>query len=195
MTWEAGPTGKRGRQPDYSDAAIRTCLTMRVLFGMALGQIAPGNATGPSDHGEEGSPRACCGGSVWIGRCRISARSAAARRHRRRPSPAAGRTAPLPLLVDSTGIRAEGEGEWNARKHGGAKRRGRHDRSDPWRAMAHGARSPSGSTGRRWTSGQPGSPPAGSAMRPYCRVAGPDPARSGDRHRHRRRCLRHPQVP
>ena len=27
MTWEAAPTGKRGRQPDYSDAAIQTCLT------------------------------------------------------------------------------------------------------------------------------------------------------------------------
>jgi transposase len=24
MTWEAAPTGKRGRQPDYSDAAIQT---------------------------------------------------------------------------------------------------------------------------------------------------------------------------
>jgi hypothetical protein len=36
MTWEAAPTGKRGRQPDYSDAAIQTCLTMKVLFGMAL---------------------------------------------------------------------------------------------------------------------------------------------------------------
>lgn len=30
---------------------------------------------------------------------------------------------PLNLLIDSTGIRAEGEGEWNARKHGGPKRR------------------------------------------------------------------------
>ncbi|MFV0245446.1 MAG: IS5 family transposase, partial [Qingshengfaniella sp.] len=32
---------------------------------------------------------------------------------------------PLNLLIDSTGIKAEGEGEgeWNARKHGGAKRR------------------------------------------------------------------------
>ena len=27
MAWEAAPTGKRGRQPDYSDAAIQTCLT------------------------------------------------------------------------------------------------------------------------------------------------------------------------
>ena len=38
MTWEGAPTGKRGRQPDYSDAAIQTCLTMKVLFGMALRQ-------------------------------------------------------------------------------------------------------------------------------------------------------------
>jgi hypothetical protein len=36
MIWEAAPTGKLGRQPDYSDAAIQTCLTMKVLFGMAL---------------------------------------------------------------------------------------------------------------------------------------------------------------
>ena len=26
-------------------------------------------------------------------------------------------------MIDSTGIKVEGEGEWNARKHGGAKRR------------------------------------------------------------------------
>ena len=38
MTWEAKPTGKRGRQPIYNDAAIKTCLTMKVLFGMALRQ-------------------------------------------------------------------------------------------------------------------------------------------------------------
>lgn len=38
MIWEAEPSGKRGRQPDNSDAAIQTCLTMNVLFGMALCQ-------------------------------------------------------------------------------------------------------------------------------------------------------------
>ncbi len=27
------------------------------------------------------------------------------------------------LLIDATGIKAEGEGEWNARKHGGSKKR------------------------------------------------------------------------
>ena len=38
MIWEAAPTGKRGRQPDCSDAVIQSCLTMKVLFGMALRQ-------------------------------------------------------------------------------------------------------------------------------------------------------------
>lgn len=30
--------GNRGRQPSYSGPAIQTCLTMKVLFGMALRQ-------------------------------------------------------------------------------------------------------------------------------------------------------------
>ena len=52
MIWAAAPTGRRGRQRDYGDAAIQTCLTMsegvpetirgivsaRTLFGMALRQ-------------------------------------------------------------------------------------------------------------------------------------------------------------
>jgi hypothetical protein len=33
------------------------------------------------------------------------------------------RATELNLLIDSIGIKAEGEGEWNARKHGGSKRR------------------------------------------------------------------------
>ncbi|EBA18686.1 ISSpo9, transposase [Roseobacter sp. SK209-2-6] len=37
--------------------------------------------------------------------------------------PYRGGTGPLNLLIDSTGIKAESEGEWNARKHGGPKRR------------------------------------------------------------------------
>lgn len=41
MSWKATPTGQRGRQPDYNDAAIQTCLTIKVLFGMALRQIEP----------------------------------------------------------------------------------------------------------------------------------------------------------
>ena len=37
--------------------------------------------------------------------------------------PYRGSRGPLHLLVDSTGIKVEGEGEWHARKHGGPKRR------------------------------------------------------------------------
>ncbi len=37
--------------------------------------------------------------------------------------PYRGSMGPLHLLIDSTGIKAEGEGEWHARKHGGPKRR------------------------------------------------------------------------
>ena len=37
--------------------------------------------------------------------------------------PYRGSRGPLHLLIDSTGIKVEGEGEWHARKHGGPKRR------------------------------------------------------------------------
>jgi transposase len=37
--------------------------------------------------------------------------------------PYRGSEGPLHLLIDSTGIKVEGEGEWHARKHGGPKRR------------------------------------------------------------------------
>ena len=41
MTREAAPTGKRGRQPDDSDAVIQTCLTMKGPLDMALRQSEP----------------------------------------------------------------------------------------------------------------------------------------------------------
>lgn len=37
--------------------------------------------------------------------------------------PYRGSDGPLHLLVNSTWIKVEGEGEWNARKHGGTKQR------------------------------------------------------------------------
>lgn len=37
--------------------------------------------------------------------------------------PYRGSDGPLHLMIDSTGIKVEGEGEWNARKHGATKRR------------------------------------------------------------------------
>ena len=38
MEWIPLPTEKRGHQQSFSDAAIQTCLTMKVLFGMPLRQ-------------------------------------------------------------------------------------------------------------------------------------------------------------
>jgi hypothetical protein len=38
MFWAQPPSGKRGRQQQSSDAAIQTCLTLKVLFGMPLRQ-------------------------------------------------------------------------------------------------------------------------------------------------------------
>ena len=110
MTWEAAPTGKRGRQPDYSDAAIQTCLTMKVLFGMALRQT-----TGFV----ESLLRLI--GLDWA----VPDFSTLSRRQKtlKVNVPYRGSDGPLHLLVDSTGIKVEGEGEWNARKHGGSKRR------------------------------------------------------------------------
>ncbi len=110
MTWAAAPTGKRGRQPDYSDAAIQTCLTMKVLFGLALRQT-----TGFV----ESLLRPM--GLDWA----VPDFSTLSRRQKalKVNIPYRGSDGSLHLLVDSTGIKVEGEGEWNARKHGGTKRR------------------------------------------------------------------------
>ena len=37
--WLAAPTGKRGRQAVFCDAAIQTCLTLRALLGLPLRQV------------------------------------------------------------------------------------------------------------------------------------------------------------
>ena len=110
MAWVPPPTGKRGRQPQYSDAAIQTCLMMKVLFGMALRQT-----TGFV----ESLLRLV--GLAWT----VPDFSTLSRRQKTLAVaiPYRGSQGPLNLLIDSTGIKAEGEGEWHARKHGGTKRR------------------------------------------------------------------------
>jgi len=110
MSWRASPTGKRGRQPSFSDAAIQACLTMKVLFGMPLRQTT-------------GFVQSLLKlvGLDWV----VPDFSTLCRRQRTLnvAIPYRGGAGPLNLLIDSTGIKAEGEGEWNARKHGGSKRR------------------------------------------------------------------------
>ena len=110
MAWEAAPSGRRGRQQSYSDAAIQTCLTLKVLFGMALRQTT----------GFVGSLLRLTG-LDWA----VPDFSTLCRRQKtlKVDIPYRGSEGPLHLLIDSTGLKVEGEGEWNARKHGGAKRR------------------------------------------------------------------------
>jgi hypothetical protein len=110
MVWVPPPSGKRGRRHSFSDAAIQTCLTMKVLFGLPLRQT-----TGFV----ESLLRLV--GLDWV----VPDFSTLCRRQRTLNAslPYRGSAGPLHLLIDSTGIKAEGEGEWNARKHGGPKRR------------------------------------------------------------------------
>ncbi len=110
MDWTPPPTGKRGRQQQFSDAAIQTCLTLKVLFGMPLRQT-----TGFV----ESLLRLV--GLNWA----VPDFSTLCRRQKTLNVnlPFRCGTGPLSLLIDSTGIKSEGEGEWNARKHGGPKRR------------------------------------------------------------------------
>jgi len=104
MIREAAPTGTRGRQPDYSDATIQTCLTLRVLFGMALRRT-----TGSV----ESFLRLI--GPGWA----VPDFSTLSRRQKtlKVDIPDRGSDGPLHLLVDSSGIKVEGEGAWNARKN------------------------------------------------------------------------------
>jgi hypothetical protein len=110
MNWHAKPSGKRGRSPTFSDAAIQTCLTMKVLFGMALRQT--------TDFLES---LLRLTGLDWD----VPDFSTICRRQRTLAVniPYRGAKGPLHLLIDSKGIKVEGEGEWNAHKHGGPKRR------------------------------------------------------------------------
>jgi hypothetical protein len=110
MSWDAAPTGKRGRQRTYSDTAIQTCLTMKVLFGMALRQT-----TGFV----ESLLRLV--GLDWT----VPDFSTLSRRQKTLAVniPYRGSTDPLHLLIDSTGTNVKGEGGWHAHKHGGPKGR------------------------------------------------------------------------
>ena len=108
--WHAAPSGKRGGQAVYSDAAIQACLTIKVLFGLPLRQTTGFVAS-----------LLKLAGLDWP----VPDFSTLCRRQRALAVqlPYRGSGGPLHLLVDSTGIKVRGEGEWHARKHGGAKRR------------------------------------------------------------------------
>ena len=110
MEWLAAPSGRRGRPATFSDAAIQTCLTLKALFGLALRQTTGLVAS-----------LLKLAGLPWP----VPDFSTLCRRQKGlivqipyRPS-----TGALHLLIDSTGIKAAGEGEWSTRKHGASRPR------------------------------------------------------------------------
>jgi len=111
-SWRAEPTHRRGAQPVYGDAAIKTVLTLRAVFRLPL----------RSTEGFLRSVLRLAGIALPVPDA-----STLSRRGRNLPVLLAKRKPktdePLVLVVDSTGVKLYGEGEWKVRQHGKAKRR------------------------------------------------------------------------
>ena len=99
MGWHGAPSGNRRRTPTFSDAAIQFCLTIKCLFNLALRQtvgmvqsllrLAGLNRPTPD----------------FSTVCRRQ-------KHLQVVIPYRPTTSGLHLLIDSTGIKMLGEGEW-----------------------------------------------------------------------------------
>ncbi|MBP8285281.1 MAG: IS5 family transposase [Rhodoferax sp.] len=110
MQWYAPASGKRGRQQMFSDAAIQFCLSIKCLFGLALRQSL-GLIQSLLELAKLN----------W----RVPDFSTLSRRQRtlQVQLPYRCSSTALDLLVDSTGIKFLGEGEWKRKKHGAQYRR------------------------------------------------------------------------
>jgi hypothetical protein len=107
--WKAEPCTTRGGQPRYSELAISTALTLRTVFRLALRQT----------EGLIGSIIALLGLDLPApDHTTLSRRAETLELPRPRPG-----TRPIHLLVDSTGLRLSGPGEWLVEKRGSRARR------------------------------------------------------------------------
>jgi hypothetical protein len=108
--WRAEPRTTPGGQPHYSALAITTALMMRTVFGLALRQT----------EGLIGSVVALLGVALAV-----PDHSTLSRRSKTLEVPPLRRlgAGPLHLLVDSTGLKLGGAGEWLVEKHGTSRRR------------------------------------------------------------------------
>ena len=121
--WCAEPCTTRGGQSHYSSLAIRTALTLRAVFRLALRQT----------EGLIGSILQLLGLDLVVPDHSTLSRRAETLEVPR-PIP---RTGPVHLLVDSTGLRLCGPGEWLVEKHGTQRRRS-------WRKLHIGVDAESG---------------------------------------------------
>ena len=110
--WRAEPTHRRGAQPVYADAAIETALTVRLLLHLPL-RSAEGFLR--SVFSRAGIPLPVPDATT------LSRRGAllAVRLPKRRK----GASEKTIIVVDATGVKVYGEGEWKVRQNGKAKRR------------------------------------------------------------------------
>ena len=107
--WKAKPRTTRGGQPRYSQLAISTALTLRAVFRLALRQT----------EGLIGSIIGLFGLDLAVpDHTTLSRRAETLEMPRTRPG-----TRPIHLLVDSTGLRLCGPGEWLVGKQGSRARR------------------------------------------------------------------------
>ena len=108
--WRAEPRRTRGGQPHYSALAIRTALTLRAVFRLALRQT----------EGLIGSILQLLGLDLAVpDHSTLSRRAETLAIAQLSPNS----RGPVHLLVDSTGLRLCGPGEWLVEKHGTRKRR------------------------------------------------------------------------
>jgi len=104
-------SGKRGASDTYSDLAIQACLSIKVVFGLPLRQTQ-GFVT--SVLGLLGLDLPTPDYST------LSRRQS----HLAVPLPRSfSGDEPIHVVVDSTGLKVFGEGEWQVKKHGASKRR------------------------------------------------------------------------
>jgi hypothetical protein len=107
--WAAEPRTTRGGQPWDSPLAILTALTLRAVFRLAYRQA----------EGLIGSIIGLLGLILRVpDHTTLSRRSATLAVPRLQPTSSDGGARPLHLLVDSTGLKLCGAGEWLVEKHG-----------------------------------------------------------------------------
>src|SRR3982750_4100237 len=115
--WAAEPRTTRGGQPWYSPLAILTALTLRAVFRLAFRQT----------EGLIGSVVGLLGLALRVPDHTTLSRRAATLEVPRPPrsgsAVAGGEAEPMHLLVDSTGLKLCGAGEWLVEKHGTRTRR------------------------------------------------------------------------
>src|SRR3954452_1399656 len=124
--WKASPRTGRGGRPAYSDLAILTGLTLKAvvrlayrltegLIGSVIGLLGLDRAV--PDH------TTLCRRAETLEGPRPKPRGAGAGAGDGTGGDAGGNTGPMHLLVDSTGLKLYGAGEWLVEKHGTKRRR------------------------------------------------------------------------